>query len=115
MKKVRSKALRAAIQGMPCSLRIASFAGQQCAPDETVVGCHLPTPEKGMSTKSSDLAIVAGCATCHDMLDGRNPLGLKAKAKFPGAYHQQLLFALTETQARLVEKGIINVKGDEND
>lgn len=109
--KVRSDALKAAIEGMPCTLRLASFGGMSCAPQDTVVGCHLPVWGKGTSTKVTDLAIAAGCATCHDLLDERNNLGHQLMHKYPGAWAMRLLHGLTETHALLVDAGIIEVKG----
>ena len=109
--KVRSPALMAAIQGMPCSLRLASFGGMSCASQKTVVGCHVGSVGKGMSTKVSDLMVAAGCATCHDLLDRRNREGMNLADRYPAAWPSQILRAVAETQARLVEMGIIVVLG----
>ena len=112
--KVRSDAIMQAANGQPCSLRIASFVGLSCAPDSTVVGCHLPVIGRGVSTKATDLAVAFGCQTCHDILDGRNQ---NAQAviidKYAAALATRLLNALVETQARLVGMGIISVEGAE--
>lgn len=105
--KVRSPALLSAIAGMPCSLRLAGFAGRPCAPVDTVVGCHLPVFGKGVGTKVSDLFVVAGCSTCHDLLDARNVEGLKLRELYPCAWTDRLLKALAETQARWVQMGVL--------
>lgn len=107
--KVRSTSLMASINGMPCSLRIASFIGQPCAPDATVVGCHLPGIGKSMGSKVSDLHVAAGCQTCHDLIDGRDPRGEFIRNAYPAAYFERLLKALAETQARQV--GLGNITG----
>ena len=112
---VRSEPLMQAIEGMPCSLRIASFVpGLRCAPPETVVGCHLPGISKGVGHKNTDLAVAAGCSVCHDILDGRDRARSDyIAANYPAALQERLNRALQETQARLVGLGIITVKGFE--
>ena len=95
----------AAMNGMPCSLRISSFMGRSCASDETVVGCHLPIDGKGIATKVSDLGIAAGCFHCHAILDGKDHHYLIQK--YPAAYLERLWKAQNETQARLVEMELI--------
>jgi len=107
--KVRSDRIMQAMHQMPCSLRIATFIGLPCAPMDTNVGCHLPVSGKGIATKVTDLAVACGCATCHDLLDGRDARGATIRDTYPAAYGQRLLNALVETQARLVAIGIIQV------
>lgn len=112
--KVRSEALRASCQNMPCTLRIAGFAGKPCAPQETVVGAHLPIFGKGTSTKVSDLHIVAACSTCHDLLDfERNPEGMTIAQRYPQAFYRQLFLAQAETQARWLANGLLVVPDGE--
>lgn len=111
--KVRSPDLMAAIRGMPCELRLASFAGKSCAGRDTVVGCHVGSLGKGMGTKVSDLSVAAGCHLCHDLIDGRNAEGLRLAAAYPAAWSLQILRAVMATQARLVGEGIITVSGGE--
>lgn len=106
--KVRSEDLMRACGSMPCALRIASFAGLPCAAQGTVVGCHLPVTGKGVATKVTDLAVAAGCMTCHDMLDGRDPRGALVRDRYPADYARRLLNALVETQARWIGMGLIN-------
>ena len=107
--KVRSKKLMADIQGMPCTLRIASFIGLPCAPDATCVGCHLPVFGKGVNTKTSDLYVVSGCATCHDLIDGRDRRIDFIQQKYPAALVERMLMAMCETQARHLMLGNIIV------
>lgn len=107
--KVRSKRLMADINGMPCTLRIASFIGLPCAPDATCVGCHLPVFGKGVNTKVSDLFTVSGCQTCHDLLDGRDRRIDFIQQKYPAALVERMLMAMCETQARQV--GLGNITG----
>lgn len=114
---VRSGRLMSEIRGMPCALRIASFVlGRSCAHQDTVVGCHLPGIAKGTSHKNSDLFVVAGCATCHDILDGRDRTAADYIAShYPAAFQERLNRALQETQSRLVGLGIISVAGNKMD
>lgn len=111
--KVRSRKLLDAVRGMPCTLRIAGFAGKSCSAIETVVPCHVPTIGKGMGTKVSDLFVAAGCFTCHDLLDRRDIKGHEAMQRYPAAVLERILRGMCETQAMLIEKGIITVLNDE--
>lgn len=108
--KVRSRALLDAVQYMPCALRVSSFVpGHKCAPQETVVGCHLDRSiGKGIGTKVSDLYAIAACSNCHDILDGRdNARRDFILAKYPTAYLDRVIRGLTETQARWVDMGLL--------
>ena len=110
--KLRSKRLMDAVAGMPCTLRISSFVpGHRCAGRETVVGCHLPTIGKGMKTKVTDMAVVAACFNCHNLLDRVDGRIDYIETKFPAALAARMLDALVETHAMLISAGIITVKG----
>ena len=103
-----------AVRHMPCCLRIASFyPGHTCAPQNTVAPAHVPTIGKGVSTKVSDLFVVAACAHCHDILDGRDRRRDLIMEKYPAAVMQRILDGMAETQSRWVDMGIINVEGGE--
>lgn len=74
----------------------------------TVVGCHLPTIGKGIATKVTDLAVVAGCQNCHDILDGRDRAGSDfLKEHYPAAVQARITDALVETHARLIAAGYV--------
>lgn len=104
--KVRSEKLRESCACMPCTLRIASFAGLPCSSQDTVVGCHLPVFGKGTSTKVSDLFIAAGCFQCHDLLDfERNKVGLEIAQRYPRAFYERLMLGHAETLARWIAAG----------
>lgn len=108
--KVRSKAMMRAIRDMPCALRIASFVpGLTCSGQDTVVPCHLDrTIGKGMGTKVSDLMVAAGCARCHDILDGRDRSAREyVLNQYPAALADRMLRGLAETQARWVGMGLM--------
>jgi hypothetical protein len=105
--KVRSPELMRLVGTFPCTLRIASFIpGRKCSGSDTVVGCHLPTIGKGVATKVTDLAVVAGCLTCHDIIDGRDIAGRAyLMQNYPAAVQARMTDALVETHARLVAAG----------
>lgn len=110
--KVRSTALMAAMRDYPCTVRIASLIpGHHCAAQETVVGHHLGTAGKGMSTKSSDLAVVAVCAHCHALLERVDARGRALLEREPVAVIDRCLRGLIETHAMLARDGIITVRG----
>lgn len=105
--KVRSERLMQLAGTFPCTLRLASFIpGRKCSHQDTVVGCHLPTIGKGVATKVTDLAVVAGCQACHDILDGRDKAGADYLiAHYPAAAQARMTDALVETHARLIAAG----------
>lgn len=112
--KIRSQPLLDAIEGMPCTLRISSFIpGHSCSSVSTVVPCHIRTPGTGISTKPSELACVAACFNCHNILDLRDTRWKEISDKYPSAVLWRLVQALLETHARLQMAGIIEVKGAE--
>lgn len=105
--KVRSPALMQAMSQMPCCLRITSFIpGRRCSGQDTVVGAHLPTIGKGMGSKVTDLAVVAACHSCHDLIDGRDSAGRDfIMTTYPTAVVTRMLDGLVETHARLIGLG----------
>ncbi|HCI98489.1 MAG TPA: hypothetical protein DHV74_02405 [Sulfitobacter sp.] len=113
MTKVVSSHIMKAANGKPCTLRIASFyPGHTCSSDDTTVGCHLSAGGKGTSTKETVLAVSFGCKACHDILDGRDWKRTEyIKEKYPMAFMERVLSSLIETQAMLVDDGLIVVPG----
>lgn len=118
--KLRSKKLRDACRDMPCCARVAGFWDAACAGPDTVVGAHLPILGKGTGTKSSDLAIVAACFTCHELIDGRScpafPLESEpelrmvlAQIHHKGSYWKQLMRGNHETIARWIAMGLLPI------
>lgn len=112
--KVRSDAIMDACGLMECALRISSlYPGHRCSGRDTVVGAHLPVIGKGVATKVTDLAVAAGCFNCHEILDGRDKKRSDyIHEKYPTAVVMRMLNGLVETQAQLVEMGIIVVPDD---
>ena len=96
--KIRSKKIRASAKGESCTLRIPSVCNHN---NETVVFAHV-NANKGVGTKNHDLFGVYACSGCHDWMDGRSNYG--------GSYYSEILRALQETQIKLYEKGLIQIK-----
>lgn len=101
--KVRSELITDSANGEECAFRFPMICSFDPA---TTVWCHLPGIGKGISTKVSDLHGAYGCSLCHDLVDGRmkqpNHLG-------DAAILEIMLRALAESQARLLESGLIVV------
>lgn len=91
-------------RGEDCTIRIPGTCNFN---PETVVLCH--DSGGGMGAKVPDYQAAYGCSACHDVVDGR------AKAIWNGReLHRidiRLYFVdgIFETQAKLVEKGLLRV------
>lgn len=101
--KVRSKAIMASARGQPCSLRLPGYCNHNVL---TTVCAHLPGIGKGTGTKVSDLHVAYMCSECHRAMD----LNLVEQ---DGTFWKWVLRAHCETQARMVEAGIITVPDGE--
>ncbi|MBP8216020.1 MAG: DUF1364 family protein [Thauera sp.] len=101
-KKVRSGALRRSARGQNCTLRLPHVCNFD---PRTTVLCHLPGHARGMGTKEADMHAVYGCSACHDVIDGRTRTNLG-----DALILEAMLRALSETQALMVEAGLITVK-----
>jgi hypothetical protein len=110
--KVRSRALLDACADMNCTIRIASFLpGYGCAPQSTVVACHIGNLGKGTGTKVSDMNVAAGCLHCHDLVDRRDSRMDALLAAYPVAVMERMMLGIAETQAQWVGMGLLTVKG----
>lgn len=114
--KVRSDGLRREIANMQCELRIASFVGRSCSPG-TVVPVHMdglaPSLGKGTGTKVSDLNMVAGCQTCHDILARVDPVWQVILERYPAAAQKQIHLSHQATLARWLGAGRLIVPDGE--
>jgi len=109
-KPIRSKAIRNSARGEQCTLQIAGICNVDPA---TTVLAHLPDESHGMGQKGSDLNAVYACSRCHDAIDRRSnwhPEGesMEGAAAIREWYMRR---AMVRTWKRLVEKGIMEVKG----
>ena len=97
--KIESKALRDSARGEMCTLRLDG-----CLPGtETVVLAHAPgTGMKGIGMKVPDIMSMYACHNCHDIVDGR---------KRGEWTYRDIVRAVSETIMRMIEKGLITIKG----
>ncbi|MCE3025749.1 nuclease domain-containing protein [Salinicola sp. DM10] len=102
--RIESPAIRNAARGEQCTLQIVGVCASRT---DTTVLAHLPDESHGLSRKSDDLSGCYACAACHDVIDGRVawPLGEKEHREW------YLRRAQTRTWRRLVELGVISIKG----
>lgn len=91
---IKSKKIRESARGEDCTLRVST----KCQDGETVVFCHLNTNFRGVGLKSPDIFGCYSCYECHLLLD-------KSQVEY-----QDQLRALTETQMKLYDKGLLVVK-----
>ena len=96
-----SQKLRDSARGQTCSLR---FAGCCNYDPTTTVLAHLPSPVKGMGTKSDDWHAVFACRACHDALDQHD--------YDPREIDRDVLHALQRTQKVWRDMGLIIIAGD---
>lgn len=96
----RNQKIRDSARGEPCALEFDGCLSST----ETTVWCHSPYGEdgKGMGQKSDDLFGCFGCASCHDILDGRKK-SRYGEEEIRDTFHR----AMKRSQRRLLDKGIL--------
>ena len=92
--KIRSSKIRASAKGESCTLRIPSVCNHN---NETVVFAHV-NANKGTGTKGHDIHGFYSCSSCHSATDAGR------------VSDSDILRALMETQIKLYEKGLIQIK-----
>jgi hypothetical protein len=97
--RVISQKLRDFAKGKECTLRLPGICNFN---PETTVLAHLPCGQKGVGMKSPDHFAIHCCSACHSEIDGARRWEIPA---------QDYLRALAETQLRLIEAGLITVRG----
>jgi len=101
-KPIRSKKIRDSARDEKCAMRLPAICNYD---DSTTVFAHAPSVDKGMGIKSPDFWGCYCCSACHDVLDQR--------VKYPHSDSYitlSLIQAIYETQKKLFEKGLIEVK-----
>jgi hypothetical protein len=63
---------------------------------------------KGMSTKASDIELVAACLHCHMLIDMVDPRIHDVLRDRPVEFYRRLLSGTAETRAMLVALGILS-------
>jgi predicted CxxxxCH...CXXCH cytochrome family protein len=98
------KKLRDSARGENCTLRIHPYCNGN---PETTVLCHVSTgTNSGMGIKPPDWFAIYACSGCHDVIDRR--VNVPMNITYDLTYYK--LDALFETQARMIEKGLICIK-----
>jgi hypothetical protein len=104
--RIESKAVRNAANGELCTLQIIGVC--QGGTESTVLA-HLPDESHGISRKADDTSACFACAGCHDVIDGRRRWpDSEDRADVHQFYMRR---AQTRTIRRLVELGVISIKG----
>lgn len=97
-------AIRQAARGELCTVQIAGICRHTT---ETTVLAHLPHEGGIMGGKVDDLSSCFACDMCHSVIDGVRP--------WPGdeGMHREFYLrrAMVRTWRRLMEKGVISIKG----
>ena len=101
---IQSRSIRQAARDEACTMGIVNACNGR---RDTTVLAHLPDESKGTGRKADDLSAAFACCACHDIADGRQP--------WPGdeQQHREWYFrrAQTRTLRRLVELGVVSIKG----
>lgn len=91
-------------RGQECFLRIMP----PCAPNDTVVGCHIQRPGRGtVGGKEHDIFAVPGCARCHEIIDRR---GHEWREVPPEMVEKCKRRAMQEWTLRLIEIGVLKLE-----
>lgn len=99
--KVR-QAIRDSARGEACTVRLIGVCNSD---PETTVWSHYPghAGDRGMGTKSMDLAGCYSCSACHDAVDGRTHFPGLGSLDLRLAWHEAHLRSLV----RLAQKGLL--------
>lgn len=96
--------LRKFAQGQECTIQIYPYCNGDPA---TTVLAHAPSEEKGWAIKSPDHWGAHSCNVCHDIVDGRHSVDLPQSEVLACLYR-----GVFRTQKRLIEDGLITIKGE---
>jgi len=102
--KIISNKIRASAREEPCTLQIVGVCNHNW---QTTVLAHLPDESNGMGTKPDDISACYACSSCHDAIDRRTLA--PAMTELDREFYMRR--AMVRTWRRLVEKGIIQLKG----
>ena len=101
--KRKYQKLRDSARNEECTLQIFPYCNNN---PETVVLCHVRSPDSGMGLKSPDWWAAYGCSSCHDIIDGRagNLTDITSSEIWLAIHKGQFL-----TMDRMIEKGLIKI------
>lgn len=97
------KAVMEAARDEACTVNIAGVCNHN---PQTTVAAHLPDGSGGSSRLAGPLSIAFACSDCHDVIDGRRMVQMD-----PGDRAFYLRRAQNRTLNRLIDKGVVKVKG----
>lgn len=103
MGKIVSKHIRESARGEACTLNIARVCNYN---NETTVLAHLPDESNGMGTKADDISACYACGDCHQLIDSPGDPRLTSEDR-----EWYMRRAMVRTWRRLLEKGIVGIKG----
>ena len=98
-----SKNIRNSARDEMCTLQIAGVCNYDTS---TTILAHFPDETKGIGKKSDDISAGFCCSSCHDVIDMR-----VRNKHFKENEDFYLRRAQTRTIKRLIELGIITIKG----
>ena len=98
-----SKQIRNSARDEDCTLQIAGVCNHNAS---TTVLAHFPDESKGIGKKSDDISAGFCCSSCHDAIDMR-----VRSEHFKENEDFYLRRAQTRTIKRLIELGVITIKG----
>lgn len=93
--------IRKAARNQECTLRITN-----CSGIDTTVLAHIRTPNTGLGLKPIDTMAVFACASCHDILDGRNQNAPISENEILSS----VIRAMSQTHSILIDKRLIVLK-----
>ena len=97
------KAITQSAKDEDCTLNIV---GSCLYRPETVVYCHFPDGRGGSNRMKGPLHGGYGCYSCHQTIDGQNDITVSK-----GDMEFYLRRSMNRTINRLIEKGLVTVKG----
>jgi len=103
LRGIKSKQVRDSARGESCTVQIAGVCNYD---DQTTILAHLPDESNGMGKKADDISACYACSCCHDAIDKRiTSIELETDREW------YLRRAMVRTWRRLVEKGVVSIKG----
>lgn len=103
MRGIKSKQVRDSARGEACTVQIAGVCNYD---DTTTVLAHLPDESNGIGKKPDDISACYACSACHDALDRRQ---VSSELESDREWYQRR--GMVRTWRRLVEKGVVTIKG----
>jgi hypothetical protein len=94
-KKIKSPKVRKSAEGESCTMRLVGICDRD---PKNVSLCHVNSFRKGVGNKSHDIHAYYGCNSCH------------AEETANRVDASDILRAMMETQDRMIQKGLIEVR-----